>query len=398
MKIMMVTNTFTPHVGGVARSVQQFTDQYRKQGHQVCVVAPGAVGKRYHDDINTIRIPAAEDVGGSSFYLPVLTKSMEANVRLVSVLFRPDVIHSHHPFLLGTLARKLSDLFKKPLIFTHHTMYEHYSHVVSKNSIAPTMLKNLPTAYANMCDRVIAPSTSTLETIRSRGVRTPISVLPTGVDIEKFSKGSKHTWRRRLGIPENAAVVGHVGRLAPEKNLEFMASALKELRKKFSSIWFLIVGDGSAKKEFEKNMKGVSRTCFTGSLSGQDLIDAYHSMDVFVFSSYSETQGMVLAEAMATGLPVVALKAPGVVDVLVDGTNGYMLELENPLAFAKATAWALHNKKTLSRAAKKTALEFSQETCARKAVELYKEVGYTPKQNIVNAASFTNSLLKTFLR
>jgi glycosyltransferase involved in cell wall biosynthesis len=395
----MITNTFTPHVGGVARSVQRFTDEYRKLGHSVCVVAPGVPGKKYSGDVNTIRIPAAEDVLGSSFYLPVLTNSMEANIRIVSAMFYPDVIHSHHPFLLGTLARRISDFFKKPLVFTHHTMYEQYSHVLHKSaSLAPEMLKNVATEYANVCDCVIAPSASTMEIIRSRGVRTPIQVLPTGVDVARFATGLKSAWRSRLGIPENAPVLGHVGRLAPEKNLDFLANAVKLVLKKFKEVHFVVVGDGTAKVNMESRLRRIPQVHFTGSLSGQPLIDAYHAMDAFVFSSFSETQGMVLTEAMAAGLPVVAIDAPGVADVLQNDVNGYMIPKQDAALFANAAVAALRNKERLTRGAKATAKEFSQEACARKAIALYEGVSYKHKPNLIKAASFTHSLLKTFLR
>lgn len=395
----MVTNTFTPHVGGVARSVQRFTDEYRKLGHSVCVVAPGVPGKKYVEDINTIRVPAVEDVLGSSFYLPVLSKNMEANVRLVSAMFYPDIVHAHHPFLLGTLARRLSDLFNKPLLFTHHTMYEQYSHVLSKNAaLVPEMLKNVATEYANMCDCVIAPSISTREIIRTRGVRTPIKVLPTGVDVAKFETGVKNTWRARLGIPKDAPVLGYVGRLTPEKNLDFLADATKRVLNKFKKVHFLVVGDGTAKARMESRLRQTPRVHFTGSLSGQSLIDAYHAMDTFVFSSFSETQGMVLTEAMAAGLPVVAVEAPGVADVLKNDVNGYMLPTQDATLFSRACVAALRNKARLSKGAKATAKEFSQESCARKAISLYENVSYRHKPNLIKAASFTHSFLKTFLR
>lgn len=398
MKILMVTNTFTPHVGGVARSVQRFTDEYRRLGHSVCVVAPGAVGKKYWDDINTIRIPAAKDVLGSSFYLPVLTKSMEANVRLVSAMFQPDVIHSHQPFLLGDLARKLSSILKKPLVYTQHTLYENFNHLLKNTGYTKQFLKDVSTNYANLCDSVCTPSESIREIMLERGVKVPVHILPNGTDTKKFAKGSATFWRNRLGIPKDHWVIGHVGRLSPEKNLPVLVDVIKLFLSKSPKTHFLLVGDGPSKASLEKSLAGLPRVHVVGSQSGQELIDSYHAMDVFAFPSLIDVGPLVLAEAMSAGAPVTAFDTQGSKDIVKNYKNGRLVEPDNHLEFCKALEWCIRNKKKLYAATQETANYFEKETCARKAIELYKEVAWRPKQNIVQAASFTNTLLKTFLR
>lgn len=376
---MMVTNTFTPHVGGVARSVQRFTDQYRKQGHQVCVVAPGAVGKRYHDDINTIRIPAAEDIGGSSFYLPVLTKSMEKNLAFAGAFFYPDVIHAHQPFLLGDLARRLSEKLKKPLVYTQHTLYENFNHLFKDKRYTANFLKKISTEYANLCDAVTTPSESIREIMLQRGVRVPVTTLPNGTDIQKFEKGNKNYWRNKLGIQETDFVIGHVGRLSPEKNLPLLATCMKWFLAKSSRSHFLLVGDGPSETTIREMLADTPRAHLVGSRSGQELTDAYHAMDVFAFPSLIDVGPLVLAEAMAAGVPVAAFNAQGSKDIVQDGVNGRLALSNNKKEFCKAIAWCLENKKTLRQSAKETAQNFEQERCADKALALYEQVRYSPK-------------------
>jgi len=387
MKIMMVTNTFTPHVGGVARSVQRFTDEYRKLGHQVCVVAPGAVGKRYPEDINTIRIPAADDVGGSSFYLPVLTKNMEKNIAFASAFFYPDVVHAHQPFLLGDLARRISARLKKPLVYTQHTLYENFNHLFKGGRYTSDFLKRVSTEYANLCDAVIAPSESLQEILLARGVRVPTHVVPTGIDVSFFANGDRAVWRDRFGISNNNFLMGYIGRLSPEKNLSTLAGCVRAFLNKSSRTHFLVVGDGPSHRFLKDSFRDLPRVHFTGSLSGKELADAYRALDVFAFPSCIETQGLVLAEAMAAGVPVTAFAAQGTKDIVVDGVNGRLAPHGSRKEFCKALAWCLEHKNTLQKAAMETAKGFAKERCAGKALALYEQVQYSPK-GLVRALSF----------
>jgi len=387
MKIMMVTNTFTPHVGGVARSVQRFTDEYRKLGHQVCVVAPGAVGKRYPEDINTIRIPAAEDVGGSSFYLPILTKNMEKNLAVASAFFYPDVVHAHQPFLLGDLARRISTKLKKPLVYTQHTLYENFNHLFKDRRYTSDFLKKISTEYANLCDAVTTPSESIREIMLQRGVRVPVTTLPNGTDIQKFEKGNRSYWRSKLKIRETDFVIGHVGRLSPEKNLPLLAHCMKWFLAKSSRSHFLLVGDGPSETTLRGMLADTPRAHLVGSRSGQELTDAYHAMDVFAFPSLIDVGPLVLAEAMAAGVPVTAFDAQGTKDIVVDGVNGRLAPQGSRKEFCKALAWCLEHKSTLQKAAMETAKGFAKEHCASKALALYEQVQYSPK-GLVRALSF----------
>ena len=374
MNIMMMTNTFTPHVGGVARSVETFTAAYRRQGHRVLVVAP-KFEKMDTDELDVVRIPAIQHFNGSDFsvVLPI-----HALLSLAVDNFRPDIIHSHHPFLLGGTALRMARRHDLPLIFTHHTMYEQYTHYVPGDSQAmKQFVIQLSTSYANLCDLVFAPSQSVAEVLRERGVRTPIEVVATGVDVEVFTRGSGPGFRQAMAIPADALVLGHLGRLAPEKNLEFLATAVAAYLQTDRRAHFLLIGSGPSAKSIQQIF---ARENLTPRLHHVNLLEqpllasGYQAMDLFVFASKSETQGMVLTEAMAAGVPVVALDAPGVREV-VDGVNGTLLQDESVAAFVAALhsmALLSHEQITLlQQGARRTARNFSQESMASKALALY---------------------------
>ncbi len=369
----MMTNTYLPHVGGVARSVASFAEEFRRGGHRVLVVAPT------YDDLppgesDVFRVPAITNFNGSDFSL-----SLPAPVGLSAAVddFAPDVIHSHHPFLLGDTALRLAAVRKLPLVFTHHTMYEQYIHYVpGASELVRNFAVHLPTGYANLCDHVIAPSESIAGLLAERGVQTPITVVPTGIDPGRFAHGDGEAARAKYGIPGDAFVVGHVGRLAPEKNLAFLARAVAVFVRSRPGAHFLVVGGGPAEADIRAAFTeaGVAeRLQATGPLEGQELADAYHAMDVFAFASHTETQGMVLAEAMA-GVPVVALDAPGASDVVEDGQTGRLLHNENEADFAAALdaiARSDRRRQRLAQAARDRAQSFSLESCASKVLAIY---------------------------
>ena len=378
MNIMMMTNTFTPHVGGVARSVERFTAAYRAQGHRVMVVAP-KFEKMAEGELDVVRIPAIQHFNGSDFSVVL---PLHAHLASAALAFHPDIIHSHHPFLLGGTALRLARRHDLPLIFTHHTMYEQYTHYVPGDSRAlKQFVIQLSTSYANLCDLVFAPSQSVAELLRARGVRTPIEVVATGVDVKAFTQGSGPGFRAAMAIPEDAFVIGHLGRLAPEKNLRFLAQAVADYLQTDSRAHFLLIGNGPSEEIIQKifSRRGLVQRLHHVTVLEQPLLaSGYQAMDLFIFASRSETQGMVLTEAMAAGVPVVALDAPGVREVVVDGVNGRLLKDESVDAFVTALRFMAHLSSAqmtlLKEGARRTARDFSQESTAAKALALYEGV------------------------
>lgn len=324
MKIAMFTNTYVPHVGGVARSVKTVEDACRALGHEVKVIAPQFDGAEETPDV--LRVPAIQHFNGSDFCVRVPVPNL---VRNFIEEFKPDLIHSHHPFLLGDAALREAWKMDVPIVFTHHTLYERYTHYVPLDSLAlQRMAIQLATEYCNLCDGVIAPSESIAGLLENRGVTTPIASIPTGIDVDAFAAGDGHAFRAAHGIPPDARVIGHVGRLAHEKNLMFLAEAISLRLAADDAAVVLLVGDGDAREEMVAMLAqtvGRRRVFAVGKKSGAELADAYAAMDWFAFASQSETQGIVLAEAMSSGTPVVALDGPGVREILTDSINGILL-------------------------------------------------------------------------
>ncbi len=401
MNIVMMTNTYKPFVGGVPRSVETFSEEYRKRGHKVLIVAPEFENMSENEE-DILRVPAIQKFNGSDFSLPLPAGSlMDAEIEK----FRPDIIHSHHPYLIGDMAFRIARKITVPLVFTYHTQYEKYTHYVPADSdTLKRFVIALSVGYANLCDHVFAPSESLADIILERGVKTPIDILPTGVDIDYYKTGDRTRFRKERNIDENAFVIGFVSRLAPEKNSDFIAQVVTSFQKKHNNSHFFLVGSGPSEKtikEIFKKNKLDDRLHAFGTLNGRDLVNAYHSMDVFVFASKTETQGMVVSEAMAAGIPVIALDANGVREVVRDKMNGRLLNREDEKTFVNALQWYVsldkHEQDKLKLNAFETAQKFSKERSANHAVETYKTV-LEQKSNAIKKDSSTWDDAKSFIK
>ncbi|MEZ6129991.1 MAG: glycosyltransferase [Planctomycetaceae bacterium] len=374
MNITMFTNTYLPHVGGVANSVYRCETELRRRGFHVDVVAPEFEGAEESQE-HLLRVPAIQNFNGSDFSLRL------PQPWLVSDFIdqqQPQVIHSHHPFLLGDAALRTAYERNLPLVFTHHTMYEQYTHYVPLDSDAMQRVAiQMATEYCNLCTHVIAPSESIRELLTRRGVTVPITAIPTGIDLEFFGGGDRNRFLRQYDIDHNATVIGHVGRLAEEKNLTFLANAMARYLSDHASAVFVVVGDGSDRKSMEARLLDEvhpRQILFTGCQTGPELADAYAAMDLFAFASQSETQGMVVAEALAAGSSVVALDGPGVREIVCE-QNGRLLpgdasEQEFADALTELTAEP-HRLSRIGEVARESVKPLGMQACADQLAQLY---------------------------
>jgi glycosyltransferase involved in cell wall biosynthesis len=401
MRVLMATNTYLPHVGGVANGVDRMVRSLRKLGHEVLVVAPGpdATTPIHADSDGNIRIPSIPAVGGSDFSMPLyvvgpLTRIVER--------FDPDIVHAHHPFLLGRAALVAARALGKPILFHHHTLYEHYTQhfapkrasLLSKAAVAATSFlgaTTVPSVFANACDAVCTLSESVAQMLVERGVTVPVYVTPSGIDVEIFSNPGTGV-RKRHFISPDAFVVGHVGRLSKEKNLGFLARAISKFMLANSGARAIIVGKGPCSREMDAIFRAhrvSARVRWLGVQRGQALADAYGAMDVFAFSSTSETQGIVLAEAMAAGVPIVAVDGPGTRDIVRSGVNGQIVKELSPEALAAALLdWSRlpRGERDGRRAnARKTGASYARELTTRRLVRVYEQVA-RPVRQVVRSA------------
>lgn len=390
MKIAMMTNNYKPFIGGVPISVERLTESLRARGHEVCIFAPEYEGKYWEEDV--IRYRSCEKRMKNGMAIPNV---LDARINQEFRLREFDLIHVHQPMLIGNVAVHLSRKYKIPLVYTYHTRYEEYLHYIgifseedSQSAIKGRLLgqgkKMLPYYMANYmkrCDMVIAPSNGMADYLLGQGIETPVRVLPTGLMEEAYDEDKEQAAAiRKRYLGEGKHLLCTVSRLDKEKNLYFLMRCMQQLDMQAKgSVRLLIVGDGAEREELEAyvNELGIRDIVnFTGQIPNEEVRNYLQACDAFLFASKSETQGIVLTEAMASGLPVAAISACGVDDIVTDGYNGY-LPKEDEKEFASCVAGMLSDGENMARlreGAKRTAENYRMTYIAAQAEENYRMV------------------------
>ncbi|MFW5884843.1 MAG: glycosyltransferase family 4 protein [Patescibacteria group bacterium] len=383
MKIGFFTNTYLPINYGSTVSVETFRKGLKKLGEEVFVFAPRHKGYEDNNDF-VFRYPSfmynykEEYPVAIPFYPPISKKIKELNL---------DIIHSHQPFSLGKEGLKYAKKQNIPIVFTHHTRYEDYVHYVPilPEDLLTNLVKKEATDFANQCDLVIAPSESIKKMIQSRGVKTKVEVLPTGIDWNKFQRGKRDKIRKKYKIKENELLLLNVGRMEEEKNLEFLFDCLKNIIKKQPHIKLMFVGEGSLKEKLKRKAEEEeieTNILFPGIAKREEIQDFYAAGDVYLQTSTSETQGLSLYEAMASGLPCLAVKSTGAIDAINHNQNGLLIPASKK-AFQSEVEKIIINKKlrnSLGQEAVKKAKKNDISKQAEKLKKLYKEVIQTKKR------------------
>ncbi len=330
LKIVMFTNNYLPFIGGVPISISRLKQGLEKKGHKVFIVAP-----QYDDRGNgeaeegVIRCAPLFHYKKGDLIVPV-SNIFSYKIRNEFKKINPDVVHVHHPFWLGSVGKKLARKFKVPVVFTYHTRLEQYNnyvpifHQLAGGLIPHIIIKE----FASSCDAVIAPTNSAKRYLRNLGIGKLVIVQPTGIDLNLFNSRKVDIVKKRKSfVAENELMLFSVFRLSKEKNPYFLLDGMKKL-KKITSIPFkcYIAGTGPEEEEMAKYIKyhSLEETVFIlGKIAPEEIPAYYKIADLFVFSSLSETQGMVVLEAMAGGCPVVAVESSGISDIVKNGVDGY---------------------------------------------------------------------------
>lgn len=330
LKVAMFTNNYLPFIGGVPISIERLRLGLIALGHKVLVIAPGYGQEQQEEDkTQVLRLPSLFTWGKrrefrvANLFSGAVWRELRA--------FKPDIIHLHHPFWLGSLGLWLGRRLDVPVVYTYHTRLEHYAHFVPlpgslfRNLISHALIKH----FANRCDGVISPTHSTEDYLLMLGVKTPIYVQPTGIDYERFQQHNPQTGetlKHEMGLTDKKVLVS-VSRLSSEKNIDFLLDAMAQLKaERGNDFRLLIMGEGDERERLEARIEQLElqqHVSLVGAVPPECMADYYQLGDVFVFASKSETQGMVVLEAMAAGLPVVALRSSGIEDVVKEGENGY---------------------------------------------------------------------------
>jgi glycosyltransferase involved in cell wall biosynthesis len=373
MKIGIFTNNFRPFVGGVTRSIETFMREFENKGHDVHVFAPRFEG--YKEDEKTVyRVPAIPRFNHTDFSLPL---PFSLRVRSIFDKLDLDLVHVQHPFFLGEMGMHLGKNRGLPIVLTYHTQYEKYSHYAPIDSdLVKRWIVNVCTSFCNLCDLVVAPSHDMRDILISREVKTRIEVIPTGVDLSSYQSLNRQWLRKEFGIDEKKQILVHVGRLAKEKNLDFLFGSVANIMKKNKEILFFIAGEGDQKDRLRAlaGRLGIQdQVIFHGKMTPEELVNAYAGGDLFIFCSKTETQGLVVLEAMAAGMPVVAVDAPGIRDIVAHGVSGF-LTAEDTHEFSEKILILLQSaekKDAFSKASLKIAEELSSSRMADRMLQEY---------------------------
>jgi 1,2-diacylglycerol 3-alpha-glucosyltransferase len=409
MHIANFTNTYLPVVSGVVRSVRSFRDELTRQGHNVFIFAQEHA-EHVDDDPFIFRYPSLSLPIGMD--IPAAIPLSPFMDRLFPTL-KLDVIHTHHPFLLGQTAATKAQELNLPLVFTFHTQYREYTHYVPFSAdTVQNFLKNAVDHwlqdFMRRCQHIIIPSESMREILITQyGLKDNFTVIPTGIDLEAYRTASGEKIRKRRHWENNTVMIS-VGRLAPEKNWPFLLQAAALVLKDFPQFRLALIGDGPEKKNLEalaKELGIAKRVTFLGAISFADIPDYMKAANLFGFASITETQGLATLEAMAAGLPVVAVDASGTRDILKHGQQGYLVD-NSPEALAAGIKKLLASPERMQRfaeAACKKAQTFNIQGLTEKLLDVYEQAARDKKKNrfvtvnppgLVSAAHFPSPQLE----
>lgn len=375
MRIAMMTNNFLPFVAGVPISVERLSEGLRNSGHEVVIFAPEyKEQKEYEEAVVRYRSLLQGVAGGVS-----VPDSFDKRIEKEFVKGDFDIIHVHHPMLIGWTAARLSKKYNVPLVFTYHTRYEQYLHYV-KASFLKELVPFYVRQYTKYCDTVFAPTPLMKDYLEEIDCMAAVEVLPTGLKEESYQmKEAEAEQLREKLLGDKQFLFCTIARLAKEKNLEFLFRVLarRKAEKGGSDFRFVIVGDGPERKGLKRlaselDLKEEIR--FAGKVPNEEVKQYCKASDLFLFSSQSETQGIVLLEAMAAGLPVLAVRASGVSDIVVNGENGFMTSVSE-MEFACRLDKTLDNagqRSCLSKGALRTAEKYRTKDIAALAAVYYK--------------------------
>ena len=337
MRIGLFTDTYPPYINGVSTSVHMLKIALENLGHEVFVVTVNQKASSYdfEEDGHIIKVPGVKtgiyDYRLTSMYpLKIAKKIKKMNL---------DIIHVHTEFSIGSFGRIIAKQLNIPIVATYHTYYEDYLYYVTKgyfNYISKNLLKTLTQFYADKTvNSLIVPAEKIKDLfINKYNYKKEIAVIPTGIAIERFykenvDKNKKEEIYKSLKVDKDDFLILFVGRVAEEKNIEFLIEAHKKLVKEDNKYKLIIVGDGPDIKNLKELSKDIKdNVVFAGKSLWEDVPCYYDIADIFVTASRSETQGLTVLEALASSTPVVCANDPSYIDAIVPGSNGFVFDIE----------------------------------------------------------------------
>lgn len=329
LKILITTDLYTVTTNGVVTSVQNLFDELTANGHDVRILTISAdLHSHKEGAVYYIRSVPLKGV------YPDLRMPTSFRHKLIQEIidWKPDVVHSQCEFFSYQFAARISKITGAPIVHTYHTLYEQYmtSYLIPSKRLGDYLVKMLSKRRLKRVSTLVAPTQKVENTLQGYGMQAPISVVPSGISLEqhfrRLSEEARNARRQELGIREDDLVLINLGRLGGEKNLGELLEFFAEARKKNDALKFLIVGDGPAREDLQKQAKKLDiaeHVIFTGMVPPSEVQNYYQLGDIFVSASTSETQGLTYIEAAANGLPLLCRQDDCLADVLEEGGNGY---------------------------------------------------------------------------
>lgn len=384
MNIGLFTDSYPPYINGVSTSVYNLREALKKLGHTVYIVTvnDSIIKHEYDEKEKVLRIPGIPigiyDYRLSEIY-PISTVKTIKKWKL-------DVIHSHTEFGIGIFARILAKKFKIPLVHTYHTLYEDYTHYITHNhfdKLSKKIVKDLTKVYCvKTAKETIVPTEKIYKLFKEKYMITKnVSVIPSGIDIERFfeenvEQDKVEQIKEKYGITKDDFTIIFVGRLAQEKNIEFLLNAQQKLtEKRINNIKLLIVGDGPDKENYiniTRKLNIFDKVIFTGKIEQDKIQYYYQCADAFVTASNSETQGLTVIEAMAAGVVPICINDMAFIDMLpkkslFNNQNEYINRL---ITFSTDEELRKEYKAEI----RKKAEEYSSNTYAQRVLNVYSGV------------------------
>lgn len=330
MKILITTDLYTTETNGVVTSVKNLTDELLAKGHDVRILTLSETTKsRKSGNVYYVRSMPFK-------IYPDVRMPLSLHHKLIKELikWKPDIIHSQCEFFTLTFAKYISKHTGAPIVHTYHTMYEQYvKYLIPVKRVGKRVVSSVSRMRMKKVKTVIAPTYKVETALRGYGIKNDISIIPSGISLKqhqhRLSDEERKQRRHDLGIDDNKTVLLNLGRLGTEKNVEELLNFFAEAVKTNENLIFLIVGDGPAKKDLEKQAKELrisDKVIFTGMVDPKEVQYYYQIGDIFVSASTSETQGLTYVEAAANGLVLLCRSDLCLQNVLIQGENGYTYE------------------------------------------------------------------------
>lgn len=377
MKIGVFTESFRPYTSGVVRSIELFSREFNNRGHEVYIFGPDYPLLHPPKEEGVFRFISVPWPAMPDFWLPIpISIQLGPTIKRIGL----DIIHAHSPFLLGRLGARAARRFRLPLVFTFHTLYDQYVHYFPfAEDASKQVVQAISRDFCNRCNTVIAPSQLVVNYLERIGVEAPIVTIPTGVDLEEFTNLNPNWLEENYGVSPKEKILLFVGRLGKEKNVTFLLKSFQAVQASQPLTRLVLVGKGPQENYLRRlaNQLGIlDKVIFTGVLPRQKIVHCYASADIFVFPSVTETQGLVIGEAKATGLPSVAIRAFGPAEMVEHGEDGLLTD-PSITSFTEAILQLLQDEELynrMSRAAKKNVARISASYCAEKMLALYQDL------------------------